>query len=266
MLAGRYVLDPLPFRSGADGFIVRAENVQSGEEYAVKVFNLSIPEKRVRYQNEVKILTSLQCSTGDQTGNIPVIEFFEQQQTGYIVMSLAESDLYDLIEIEDTFTEEDALVIFSQICKAVAQLHAFGIAHLDIKPENILILAGNILLCDFSNSTFNKLEKVESFISTPAYTAPERFEAPGTNNQFDTQAADMWSLGILLHVLLTGCFPFRTDNSVEYPRKLDFSVVSSMVSPPCFKMMESLLSIDPSERPTISHLLSLPIFESTSSM
>ena len=103
--------------------------------------------------------------------------------------------------------DEDATVrLFHSICVGAYNMHQVHLAHLDIKPENILLNADGLpVVCDFGASVeYKSGKKYRGRRGTPGYTCPEMaFEQP-----FSPEAADVWSLGILLHVMLTGFFPY----------------------------------------------------------
>lgn len=90
--------------------------------------------------------------------------------------------------------------------KAVAHCHTLGIAHRDIKPENIMLgKDGELKLIDFGLAQkFVKNASMDTgkMIGTPQYLAPEAFEG------HSSMEVDMWSLGVLMHVLLSGSYPY----------------------------------------------------------
>eukprot|EP01025_Chloroclados_australasicus_P016185 TRINITY_DN18014_c0_g2_i3.p1 TRINITY_DN18014_c0_g2~~TRINITY_DN18014_c0_g2_i3.p1 ORF type:complete len:454 (-),score=4.87 TRINITY_DN18014_c0_g2_i3:318-1487(-) len=107
--------------------------------------------------------------------------------------------------------------IFQQVVCAILFLHKQGIAHRDIKAENILLFKhpqyGDIIkLCDlgFSKSKYNSPARTQ--IGTMPYTSPEILTL--REDQYNAWEVDVWCLGILLYYILTGCFPFGdlTDN------------------------------------------------------
>lgn len=239
--------------SGADGLIFSAIS-KEGKSFAVKIFDLNTKQQLQRFKNESIFANKFTTCVG----TISVKEIFQHDNLGYIVMDLAAQDLLEIIESESAIPEEDAIFIFHDVCKAVKTLHEQGVAHLDIKPENILITnEGEVEICDFASASY--LEKISSdkcFVCTPSYTAPERF----STGKFDGAAADVWSLGILLHVLITGYFPFSNSSSVQYPRNLDFNFVSSVATSACIDLIKSMLALDPAERPSLDQILGHSVF------
>eukprot|EP00930_Biecheleria_cincta_P000253 TRINITY_DN10052_c0_g1_i1.p1 TRINITY_DN10052_c0_g1~~TRINITY_DN10052_c0_g1_i1.p1 ORF type:complete len:597 (-),score=102.16 TRINITY_DN10052_c0_g1_i1:156-1946(-) len=109
--------------------------------------------------------------------------------------------------------ESDVKQVLRQMLWAVAYLHANRIVHRDIKPENFLLDEEQcsieetvIKLCDFGTATQLTESKPRSVVNigTLSYTAPEVYEHKGAD-----LAADMWSLGVVVYVMLTGTNPFR---------------------------------------------------------
>jgi calcium-dependent protein kinase len=98
-----------------------------------------------------------------------------------------------------------------QLLSAVNHCHANGVIHRDIKPENIMLTKNNqVRLIDFGLSKISAKNKKQSEIAgTPYYMAPEVLD--GNYNE----KADIWSLGVLLYVLVSGYLPFQGHNSKE---------------------------------------------------
>ena len=85
-------------------------------------------------------------------------------------------------------------------------MHARGIAHRDLKLDNILLNVDKVKIIDFGFAAFCKEgEKLKIFCGTPSYMAPELVRKA----EYDGRQVDMWALGVLLFVMLTGTFPFR---------------------------------------------------------
>ncbi|KAF7469913.1 hypothetical protein GHT09_018637 [Marmota monax] len=103
--------------------------------------------------------------------------------------------------------EDKAHRLFRQIVRAMQFCHKEGIAHLDLKLENIMVDdSGNVKLIDFGLSTrFTAGEKLKEIWGTCLYFSPELTQ----EEEYESPPTDIWSLGIILHFMLTGRCPFR---------------------------------------------------------
>jgi MAP/microtubule affinity-regulating kinase len=98
--------------------------------------------------------------------------------------------------------------IFKQVAEGVAYLHQQNIVHRDIKLDNILVEESTrmVKLIDFGFSVVVAGgQRLKVFCGTPSYMSPEIVR----KNEYDGKPVDVWALGVLLFVLLTGTFPFR---------------------------------------------------------
>ncbi|CAN9506194.1 unnamed protein product [Ophioblennius macclurei] len=116
---------------------------------------------------------------------------------------------------DDAFTEEDVKRLMKQILEGIAFLHHNNVVHLDLKPQNILLTSssplGNIKIVDFGLSRMvNSHQELREIMGTPEYVAPEIL-----NYEPISTATDMWSIGVLAYVMLTGISPFLGEDKQE---------------------------------------------------
>jgi len=174
-----------------------------------------------------------------------------QGDQGFVVMKLYDQDMFDYLEAtprnETAFKKQ-----FRTICKAVRTLHNAGVAHLDIKPENIFMDGTKPFLGDFG-SCFIGSGSLTEYISTQTFGGTMRYAAPEVANCrfFNPYKSDIFSLGILLHVGLTGFFPFKGAST-----EVDLAFARQTLSPKAVALMEKLLSPAAADRPTIQQVLS----------
>ena len=131
-------------------------------------------------------------------------------------------ELYDYINKEKKFSERKTKIIMSQLLHALNYLHSNNIVHRDIKPENILIeksklncpfeneLGINLKLIDFGTCHFlHKNDYLTLKVGSPYYIAPEVLKKKYNNK------CDIWSAGIIMHILLLGYPPFNGTSQQE---------------------------------------------------
>ncbi|MEU4483842.1 serine/threonine-protein kinase [Streptomyces purpurascens] len=143
-----------------------------------------------------------------------------------LVLERAEGSLDALLEHDPT--PESGPALLAQVCEGLHQLHHAGWVHGDLKPANVLLMKdGSVRLADFNLAA--ELEGTHAYapvFATPDYTPPELFWAEiderGTRIR---PSADVWSFGVLAHVVLTGSYPLpgssteaRTDAAMRYAR------------------------------------------------
>ncbi|XP_021711424.1 calcium/calmodulin-dependent protein kinase type IV isoform X3 [Aedes aegypti] len=141
---------------------------------------------------------------------------YEFDRTFCMVMELVEGgELFDRVLDEKFILTEKACSIFMrQICDAIGYIHSNNIVHLDLKPENILCLteSGNrIKIIDFGLAReYDPDNKLQVLFGTPEFVAPEvvNFEAISF-------ATDMWSVGVIAYVLVSGLSPFAGEDDIQ---------------------------------------------------
>ncbi|XP_023247402.1 serine/threonine-protein kinase GA29083-like [Copidosoma floridanum] len=124
-------------------------------------------------------------------------------------------DLFDAIASAVRFSEEDASIMVSHLCHALAYLHSHDIVHRDVKPENLLVQISDqriqcLKLADFGLAQI-VTEPLYTVCGTPTYVAPEILAEVGYGLKID-----VWAAGVILYILLCGFPPFvSTDNEQE---------------------------------------------------
>lgn len=198
-----------------------------------------------------------------------IIKFYKayaDAQHFYLIMELMPfaEELFKRIVNKGSYLESDAQKIAKQIFSAVEYLHANGIAHRDLKPENILCSGDDsnevVKITDFGLSKIFKDDDLQTSVGSPAYAAPEIF----SNVKSYDKAVDMWSLGVIVFVLLSGEPPFYGQSIHELVTRImqvryDFdSPIWSMVSTDAKDLIRKLLVKDASKRYTAKQALNHP--------
>ena len=246
-------------------------HVATGVQRAVKVINKKSfqqfqkkRDSRLSFKSEAETLASL-----SHNGIVRVFDWFETESHLYLAMELvSDGDLLHAILEHGCFTEPQARRLFRQLCEAVRYLHNKNIVHRDLKPENILCLGKDrstmsLKIADFGLAWKNmKSGDCQTFCGTPHYLSPEVI------NTFHDRSAghaagygkqvDMWSLGVILYVMLSGAPPFEDDGLYEQilEAKFEFDVREwTAVSPEAKELVRRLMCVNKSERLTIEQTL-----------
>ncbi|KAG9475937.1 serine/threonine-protein kinase 17A-like [Eleutherodactylus coqui] len=166
-------------------------------------------------------------------------------------------------EREEAFKEKDVQRLMRQILKGVSFLHRHNVVHLDLKPQNILLTSdrplGNIKIVDFGLSrVVNNHEELREIMGTPEYVAPEILSYDPIST-----ATDMWSIGVLAYIMLTGTSPFLGDDKQHTflnisQLNISFTEDFEGISEPAVDFMKTLLVREPEGRATAEDCLQHP--------
>ena len=212
---------------GSGGFskVYRVQNLTTNEVFACKELPIKKINDLEKLKKEINIMSK--C---DHPNIIKLIEIYEDnRQLDLIMEECLGGTLFDrlLKKMEDddeTFSEKDAAIIFKQIVSAIHYCHSQGIAHRDLKMENVLFLYKTqdspIKIIDFGLSESvqivnhkdlleNKNINMTGSVGTPHYISPEVLQ--GKYNQ----KCDIWSAGVILYAILSGSFPFDGNTDKE---------------------------------------------------
>uniref|UniRef100_A0AAY4DRY5 non-specific serine/threonine protein kinase n=1 Tax=Denticeps clupeoides TaxID=299321 RepID=A0AAY4DRY5_9TELE len=193
-------------------------SLQNGNEYAVKIIEKKTGHSRGRVFREVETL--YQCQGNKNI--LEMIQFFEDSSCFYLVFEkLRGGSILTHIQRRKHFNEREASQVVRDIANALDFLHNKGIAHRDLKPENILCeypeQVSPVKICDFDLGSGMKLSSACTPITTPElttpcgsaeYMAPEVVEVFTDEASFYDKRCDLWSLGVILYILLSGSPPF----------------------------------------------------------
>ncbi len=134
------------------------------------------------------------------------------------------------------------ITLLEQLLQGLAYLHRHGILHRDIKPENVLVTNGIVRLLDFGLS--HKANDEEAVAGSPLYLAPEVVELEEI-----TEAADLYSVGVLFYQLLTGQHPFGDLDIFFFERVTNDEPNWQIISPRWRPLLKTLLAKNPADRP-----------------
>lgn len=197
---------------GKFGTVYRCSEKGTGKKFAAKFVVTNRKEDREDVEREVSIMMSLQHKRLLQLYDA----FDDGKKKMILVLELIEGgELFERVICDDFILTERSVVCFMrQICEGVEYMHSQNIVHLDLKPENILCVTRTgtqIKLIDFGLARrYNPREKLQVLFGTPEFVAPEV-----VNFEKVTHKTDMWSIGVIAYVLLSGLSPFMGDSDLE---------------------------------------------------
>ncbi|XP_047446458.1 death-associated protein kinase 3 isoform X1 [Mugil cephalus] len=257
--------------SGQFAIVRKCREKSSGAEYAAKFIKkrrLSSSRRgvsREEIEREVNILREIQHSN-----IITLHDIFENKTDVILILELVSGgELFDFLAEKESLTEEEATQFLKQILDGVHYLHSKRIAHFDLKPENIMLLDKNvpnprIKLIDFGIAHQIKAgNEFKNIFGTPEFVAPEivNYEPLGLE-------ADMWSIGVITYILLSGASPFLGETKQETLTNISavnydfdeeyFSNTSELAK----DFIRRLLVKDPKKRMTIDDSLEHPWIKS----
>jgi serine/threonine-protein kinase len=229
VLAGKYRVERT-LGSGGMGFVVEATHLQLGERAAIKFLHedaVKVPALVERFAREARAMIRIKSEhiarvfdVGELADGCP-----------YMVMEMLEGkDLAQLVAEHGRLPVPEAVDYVLQACEAIAEAHALGIVHRDLKPANLFLThradgTAAVKVLDFGISKVAlagatgpamNLTKTATSLGSPYYMAPEQIaSARGVDAR-----ADIWSIGALLHELVTGTLAFEADTLAHLQYKI----------------------------------------------
>ncbi|KAF4081344.1 hypothetical protein AMELA_G00160230 [Ameiurus melas] len=253
--------------SGQFAIVKQCKEKSTGVEYAAKFIKKRQSRasrrgvRREEIEREVNILQQLQ-----HPNIISLHDVYENRTDVVLILELVSGgELFDFLAQKESLSEEEATEFLKQILDGVHYLHSKKIAHFDLKPENIMLLDKNVPLPRIKIIDFGLAHKIEdgvefkNIFGTPEFVAPEivNYEPLGL-------PADMWSIGVITYILLSGASPFLGESKQE--TMANISAVSyefdeeffSSTSELAKSFIRQLLTKDTRKRLTIESALNHP--------
>jgi len=248
---------------GQFGITYMCEHIESGHKFAVKTVkkkSLTSIDSIEDTKREVAILKRL-------SGHENIVELegvYEDESYIHIVMELcAGGELFDKIIAKGHYAEKDASILVQQMLNVVAECHLNGVIHRDLKPENFLFKDQSdqspIKAIDFGLSEFFDPRTIFKDVVGSAY-----YVAPEVLKRNYGPPADIWSIGVIMYILLSGQPPFwgPTESAIfnEILRaKLNLSQSPwPHISASAKDILKRMLTVDPKARITAAQALSCP--------
>jgi eukaryotic-like serine/threonine-protein kinase len=207
--------------AGGMGVVLAAKHEKLGQSVAIKIL-LTRPDEARRAESEERFLREGRAVASLDTEHVVRIYDFGTLASGapFLVMELLKgADLAKVLAREGRLAIERAVEYVAQACSAVAAAHAHGIVHRDLKPSNLFLTertdgAALIKVLDFGISKSTGAEPYEftgdltatrSVLGSPFYMSPEQLR----DSKKVDHRTDLWSLGVILHELLSGAPAFE---------------------------------------------------------
>ncbi|ERE80694.1 death-associated protein kinase 1-like protein [Cricetulus griseus] len=253
--------------SGQFAVVKKCREKSTGLQYAAKFIKKRRTKSSRRgvsredIEREVSILKEIR-----HPNVITLHEVYENKTDVILILELvAGGELFDFLAEKESLTEEEATEFLKQILSGVCYLHSLQIAHFDLKPENIMLLDRNVPKPRIKIIDFGLAHKIDfgnefkNIFGTPEFVAPEivNYEPLGLE-------ADMWSIGVITYILLSGASPFLGDtkqetlanvSAVNYEFEEEFFRNTSALAK---DFIRRLLVKDPKKRMTIQDSLQHP--------
>ena len=246
---------------GKFGLVKLGIDKKTGQKVAIKIMKKSSMDSSdlELVRTEIEILKICQ-----HPNIIRLYNVFENVDYMYIIMEYCSGgDLFSYLEKRHfRISEERASTIIHKMSTAVYYMHSFGVAHRDLKPENVLMTSededSDIRILDFGLSKIlGHYEKCDEPYGTLTYCAPEIII-----DEPYSKAVDLWSLGIMTYLMVSGKLPFNAEDENEIARQVvydepDFTKnpIWKSITPECKDFIKRLLEKDQYNRMKIKELL-----------
>ncbi|TRY57032.1 hypothetical protein DNTS_023939, partial [Danionella cerebrum] len=195
---------------GRFGMVHKCVEKSSGLVLAAKIIKARSQKEKEVVKCEIEVMNQL-----NHANLIQLYAAFESRHEVILVMDVDGGELFDRIIDENyKLTELDTVLFIRQISEGLQYMHKMYILHLDLKPENILCVSretNKVKIIDFGLARrYKPREKLRVNFGTPEFLAPEVI-----NYEFVSFPTDMWSLGVITYMLLSGLSPFLGEDDNE---------------------------------------------------
>jgi serine/threonine protein kinase/tetratricopeptide (TPR) repeat protein len=238
---------------GGMGVVYKAQDIKLKRPVALKFLP---PELTRDPQAKQRFVQEAQAASGLDHPNICTVHEIDETDDGnlFICMGYYEGEKLKVRIENSQLTFEESIDIAIQIAEGLAEAHANGIVHRDVKPANAIINPNGrdiVKIVDFGLAKLagQSISKSTPTMGTVAYMSPEYIRGSPVDHR-----TDLWSLGVVLFEMLTGHLPFTG----EYPEPLMYSIVNEAPKPldeflsdvpeDLQRLMDKALSKAPEER------------------
>lgn len=244
---------------GASCEVAQVRSKTTNERYAMKIMAQDDKWNPILFKQEVEILQALEHNNIMRYENC-----YMDRVNFYVALELCGGgELFDKIKDLKRFTEKIASEYITTIVSAIEHCHDKNIVHRDLKPENIVFRTAKqkeLVIIDFGDAKAISDEATyEDFVGTAYYLAPECVR---DRKGWELKKSDMWTIGVITYVCLTGRPPFYGKNNKAILRKILNGSVQFPKKPKLSNdakdFIQSLLQKEPSKRLSASDALNHP--------
>lgn len=242
---------------GSFGTVYECSDINSGTTYAVKV----IQNKKVKDFDPSDEILALKTLSHHAIPKVYGVFAEDKDGCSYVVMEKCQGiSLKCYLQKSGKLPITTAFSITRQLLKVIEYMHLNGFAHLDLKPDNIILnpITMTIKVIDFGFAT-NKIEICTTYCGSLPYTSPEILQ----QKPYNACKADIWSVGIIFYELITGKLPFNYDNfysaksTIDEICTRDIKLPSNEIDVNSHSIINFALNHDPIARASASTLLKL---------
>lgn len=239
LLAGRYDVKRVVGKGGFS-IVYEAVDTQNGSRVAVK--ECTEPSGTERFLREAGMLRDF----AEESAIVSVLDTFEENDTAYIVMEYVDGvTLREHIKGSGKMKAEDAVKLFYPVMDALAKLHAAGIIHRDISPDNLMLRPDkSLVLLDFGAARSYHEPGVSRLVFKSSYSPPEQMDDKGVLGSY----TDIYSLCATMYYCLTGHDPDDVLARLLLDELRAPSELGSDIKPQAEKLLMNGLALDAKTR------------------
>lgn len=250
-IAGRFRIEAQS-ASGAMGAVYRAFDLERQATVALKVLRLRRQDAIERFTREATVLAEL-----SHPSIVRYVAHGQEGETLYLAMEWVEGETLSQRLRAQGVTMRESVALCRDLAGALAEVHRVGLIHRDIKPSNVMFPKDQpgVKLVDFGvarrGGMATSITQTGVMVGSPGFMSPEQARGDKTTDE----RSDIFALGCVLHLCLTGYNPF---DAPEFPAMLakvllydppPVSTVNSLVPPSISAIVSRMLSKVPSDRP-----------------
>uniref|UniRef100_A0AC34RC44 Protein kinase domain-containing protein n=1 Tax=Panagrolaimus sp. JU765 TaxID=591449 RepID=A0AC34RC44_9BILA len=243
---------------GAGQFSKVYKATKTNHNYAIKTMKLSALRKEYM---EKFVKREIDCLKILKHPNI--CQMYAQHEYGDVLLLVLEfceyGDLLSYLMAHGALSYQVGQYWMTQVCDALVYIHSLGIAHRDVKAENVLISRNHqVKLSDFGFAC-QTTSPSRTFCGSISYCSPQIL----AGKSYNVFKSDVWSLGILIFISMIGKMPYHNErDKFQVLQQMQFHIFNfdPCLPPECLQTMRSLLVFDENDRPFINQVRSYPFF------